>query len=190
VANLGEESNVYAETRQYAAPVNEPVYIEHVAPKTELDSRALSAEQYAAQTAVTPHVHEVKPYSPPGYGYAAVATEGSPDQSYVPYRPQSPLEADGIEVSPRITSIPGSTLAPSDGARSPAEISDQTARVDTDLSDFLIKDGPVAAGSRASTSQLERLKEEKARLQRLQEIAEQERRLEEQIERELAEERK
>jgi hypothetical protein len=58
------------------------------------------------------------------------------------------------------------------------------------LSGFLIKDGPIAPGSRTSTSQLEKLKEEKARLQRLQEISEQERRLEEQIERELAEERK
>jgi len=180
-----EEPKAYEENRQFVAAPHEPVYTHHVTPKTELDSTAISPEQYHTARSAVPQ--EYKPYSPPGYGVPPVT--GASAQEYAAYQPP-PSEVDGIEVSPRVASTAGSTLSPTERARSPSEWTDQTAQPDTDLSGFLIKDGAVAAGARSSSSQLERLKEERVRLQRLQDIAEQEKRLEEQIERELAEERK
>merc|ERR1711881_754357 len=160
-----------------------PVYTETVMPKSELDSRALSPDQYAAQSPP----QEYKPFIAP-----AVVTSQSRDVSgggYQAYRPPA-SEIEGTEIHPTSPSLAGSGSAVPERARSPSEWTDSTAQPDTDMSGFMIKDGSNAAGARTSVAQLEKLKEERARLQRLQEIAEQEARLEEQLERELAAERR
>ena len=152
-------------------------------PKTELDSRALSAEQYVARSPP----QEYKAFAPPA---ATVAHDMQPPYGgYVAYAPPA-SEVEGTEITAISPSLAGSGSAVPERARSPSEWTDSTAQPDTDMSGFMIKDGSNAAAARTSVAQLEKLKEERARLQRLQEIAEQEARLEEQLERELAAERR
>lgn len=153
------------------------MYVETVLPKSELDSQPLSPEQYAARSPP----HEYQPFEVP-------ATESAPASGrYKAYHPPA-SEVEGTEIQPSSPSITGSAAYSPDRARSPSEWTDSTAHPDTDFSGFVLKDANSTV-PRSSVSQLEKLKEERARLERLQQISEQEARLEEQLERELADDR-